>query len=201
VRTGLGRAAAQLGDGGEFAIHVKGLELPYHHPRAFRGLEIAYATLPRGASHNEEGVVFDRDDTRYRDWIRAIIDNMDLSGASSSMVYCQFLAGAVNADYTARLLTATTGVTYTPQDLKRVGERTWYLRRAFNLRLGVGLKADELPGRVVEQIKAGHASLHDFGRALKEFHAQRELDVRGVPSARKLSSLELDELVGLLDAK
>jgi aldehyde:ferredoxin oxidoreductase len=195
------RAAAQLGDGGEFAIHVKGLELPYHHPRAFRGLEIAYATLPRGASHNEEGVVFDRDDTRYRDWIRAIIDNMDLSGASSSMVYCQFLAGAVNADYTARLLTATTGVTYTPQDLKRVGERTWYLRRAFNLRLGVGLKADELPGRVVEQIKAGHASLHDFGRALKEFHAQRELDVRGVPSARKLSSLELDELVGLLDAK
>jgi aldehyde:ferredoxin oxidoreductase len=195
------RAASQLGDGGEFAIHVKGLELPFHHPRAFRGLEIAYATLPRGASHNEEGVVFDRDDTRYPDWIGAIINSMDLAGASGSMVYCQFLAGAVNAAYTARLLTATTGVTYTPEDLNRVGERTWYLRRAFNLRLGVGLEADELPRRVVKQIEAGHASLSDFDRALKEFHAQRELDERGVPSAQKLASLGLHELIEFFDAK
>jgi aldehyde:ferredoxin oxidoreductase len=198
---GTRRAAAQLGGGDEYAIHVKGLELPFHHPRALRGLEIAYATLPRGASHNEEGAVLDSDDTTYEDWIGQIIESMDLSGANSSMVYCQFLAGALNAEYTARLLTATTGVTYTPEDLKQVGERTWYLRRAFNLRLGVGLEADELPGRVVKQIKAGHASLHDFGRALKEFHAQRELDARGVPSARKLFSLGLDELVSLLDAK
>jgi aldehyde:ferredoxin oxidoreductase len=195
------RAAAQLGDRGEFAIHVKGLELPFHHPRAFRGLEIAYATLPRGASHNEEGVVFDRDDTRYRDWIGAIINSMDLSGANSSMVYCQFLAGAVSADYTVRLLAATTGVTFTPEDLKQVGERTWYLRRAFNLRLGVGLEADELPSRVVKQIESGHASLSDFERALKEFHAQRELDERGVPSAQKLAALGLDELVEPFGAK
>jgi aldehyde:ferredoxin oxidoreductase len=198
---GTRRAAAQIGDGDEFAIQVKGLELPFHHPRALRGLEIAYATLPRGASHNEEGAVLDSDETTYEDWISQIIESMDLSGANSSMVYCQFLAGALNAGYTARLLTATTGVAYTPEDLKRIGERTWYLRRAFNLRLGVGLEADELPRRVVEQIKAGHASLHDFARALRKFHAQRKLDERGVPSVSKLLSLGLDELVGLLDAK
>jgi aldehyde:ferredoxin oxidoreductase len=189
------RAAAQIGGGEEFAIHVKGLELPFHHPRAMRGLEIAYATLPRGASHNEEGVVFERDDTTYQDWIGQIIKSMDLSGANSSMVYCQFLAGALSADYTARLLAATTGVTYTPEDLIRVGERTWYLRRAFNLRLGVGLEADGLPRRIVEQIKAGHASLPDFDRALKEFHRQRALDECGVPSPQKLASLGLDSLI------
>ena len=195
------RAAAQIGDGGEFAIHVKGLELPFHHPRAFRGLEIAYATLPRGASHNEEGVVFDTDGTSYEDWVGQIIESMDLSGANCSMIYCQFLAGAVDEDYTARLLTAVTGVTYTPRDLKRVGERTWYLRRAFNLRTGVGLEADALPRRVVEQIRAGHATLSDFDRALKEFHRQRALDERGVPSAHKLASLGLDDLIQLFDAK
>ncbi len=189
------RAAAQIGSGEEFAIHVKGLELPFHHPRAMRGLEIAYATLPRGASHNEDGVVFERDDTTYQDWIGQIIESMDLSGANSSMVYCQFLAGALNADYTARLLTATTGVTYTPEDLMLVGERTWYLRRAFNLRLGVGLEADGLPRRIVEQIKAGHVSLSKFDRALKEFHRQRALDECGMPSPQKLASLGLDNLI------
>lgn len=197
---GTRRAAAQIGAGEEFAIQVKGLELPFHHPRALRGLEIAYATLPRGATHNEEGAVPDFEGTTYQDWISQIIENMDLSGANSSLVYCQFLAGALNAEYTASLLAATTGVTYTPEDLKRVGERTWYLRRAFNLRLGVGLEADELPRRVVKQIEAGHASLHDFDRALREFHVQRELDERGVPSAHKLISVGLDELVELFDA-
>jgi aldehyde:ferredoxin oxidoreductase len=195
------RAAEQVAGGEEFAVHVKGLELPFHHPRAMRGLEIAYATLPRGASHNEEGVVFERDDTTYDAWIRAIIESMDLSGANSSMVYCQFLAGALSGDYTARLLTAVTGVPYTPADLRRAGERTWYLRRAFNLRLGAGLEADRLPDRVVKQIRAGHATLSDFDRALQEFHKQRELDARGVPSARKLKSIGLEGLIELLDAR
>jgi len=199
---GTRRAAAQIGGGAEFAIEVKGLELPFHHPRAMRGLEIAYATLPRGASHNEEGAVWERADTTYEAWVREIIANMDLAGANSSMVYCQFLAGALNADYTARLLTAVTGVPYTPEDLRRVGERTWYLRRACNLRLGVGPEADRLPRRIIEQIQASkNAMLSDFDRALREYHKQRELDERGVPSAQKLESLELSELIEPLGAK
>ncbi len=196
------RAAAQVGGGSELAMEVKGLELPFHHPRVLRGLEIAYATLPRGASHNEEGTARDRDDMGYKGWVREIISHMDLSGANSSMVYCQFLAGALDAEYTARLLLATTGVSYTPEGLRRVGERTWYLRRAFNLRLGVGLEADRLPRRVVEQIRAHEdATLTDFDRALETFHRQRELDERGVPAAQKLISLGLGQLVEPLDAR
>ncbi|HZQ07336.1 MAG TPA: aldehyde ferredoxin oxidoreductase family protein, partial [Anaerolineae bacterium] len=184
------RAAEQIGGGAEFAIQVKGLELPFHHPRALRGLEIAYATLPRGASHNEEGAVNDHDHS-YESWIGDIIHAMDLSGANSSMVYCQFLAGALNEDYTAQLLTAATGVTYSPEDLQRVGERTWYLRRAFNARLGVGREADGLPRRVVEQIQASGAPLADFDRALNEFFRQRELDESGTPSPSTLQAFGL----------
>jgi aldehyde:ferredoxin oxidoreductase len=199
---GTRHAAAQIGGGDDFAIEVKGLELPFHHPRAVRGLEIAYATLPRGASHNEGGGVSDRDSKTYEAWVREIIADMDLSGANSSMVYCQFLAGALNADYTARLLMAVTGVMYTPEDLHWVGERTWYLRRAFNLRIGVGLEADRLPRRVIEQIQASkNAALSDFDRALGEYHKQRELDEGGIPSAQKLELLELSELIEPLGAK
>ena len=193
------RAAATAG-GDDFAIHVKGLELPFHHPRALRGLEIAYATLPRGASHNENGSVVDWHDT-YEAWVGEIIADMDLSGANTSMVYCQFLAGALNAEYTARLLTAVTGVPYTTEALRRAGERTWYLRRAFNLRLEVGLVEDRLPRRVLAQIAASQPALGDFDRALTEFHRLRELDERGVPSAQKLTTLGLEQLIALLDAR
>ncbi|MCJ7626671.1 MAG: hypothetical protein MUO76_24530, partial [Anaerolineaceae bacterium] len=87
------RAAEIIAGGSDFAIQVKGLELPYHHPKAFRGIEIAYATLPRGASHNEEGVAWDQEDSTYEGWVAESIANMNLSGASNSMVYCQFLSG------------------------------------------------------------------------------------------------------------
>ena len=194
------RAAEAIGGGAEFAIHVKGLELPFHHPRALRGLEIAYATLPRGASHNENGSIMDWHDT-YEAWVSNIIAEMDLSGANTSMVYCQFLAGALNADYTARLLTAVTGVPYTPDMVRLAGERTWYLRRAFNLRLGVGLDEDRLPNRVLTQIAASQPALGDFDRALAEFHGLRELDERGVPSAQRLTTLGLVQLIALLDAR
>lgn len=192
-------AAKAIGGGLEFAIQVKGLELPFHHPRALRGLEVAYATLPRGASHNEEGVVWDWDDSTYETWVKEIIGNMDLSGASNSLVYCQFLAGALNAEYTARLLTAVTGEEYTTIDLVRAGERTWYLRRLFNLRLGTGLEADELPRRIVEQIKASPATLKEFDKALIEFYRQRELSADGMPSARKLEDVGLDNLIGMFE--
>jgi aldehyde:ferredoxin oxidoreductase len=208
-RTGLGallaqgsrRAAQAIGGGLEFAIQVKGLELSFHHPRALRGLEIAYATLPRGATHNEEGVAWDWEDTTYEQWVGESIRHMNLSAANSSIVYCQFLAGALNAGYTARLLSAVTGVTYTTEDLYRAGERTWYLRRAFNLRLGVDLEEDTLPKRIIEQIRMSKASLGDFAAALKEFHKQRELDERGVPSVSKLTDVGLPQLIKEFNAK
>ena len=92
---------------------------------------------------------------------------MNLSGVSNSMIYCQFLSGALNPDYTIRLLAAVTGVDYTLEDLTHAGERSWYLRRAVNLRYGVGLSADTLPKRILRQIKESHASLADFEKALK----------------------------------
>jgi len=49
------RAAAQRwGNGTEaFAIHVKGMEIPYHDPRAFVSMAVNYATANRGACHLE----------------------------------------------------------------------------------------------------------------------------------------------------
>ena len=58
-----------------------------------------------------------------------------------------------------------------------------------------------LPKRIRGQIEESHASLTDFDKALTEFHKQRHLDERGVPSARKLEEVNLGFLIDELDAK
>jgi aldehyde:ferredoxin oxidoreductase len=52
MQYGTRRAAQQLGPEAEkFVMHVKGLEPPYHDPRALSSLAVAYATMHRGACH------------------------------------------------------------------------------------------------------------------------------------------------------
>jgi len=189
------QAAQTMKAGADLTIQVKGLELPFHHPRAMRGLEIAYATIPRGATHNEEGTSWDDDDTTYPEWVRESIAGMNLSAANSSLVLCQFLAGALNVDYTAQLLSAVTGKSFSADRLVAAGERSWYLRRAINSKLGLDLSDDVLPTKIKKQIKESHATLYDTDKAIAEFHKQRGLDQRGLPTARKLKELELDFLV------
>ncbi len=51
---GVREAASRIGQGAEaFAIHVKGMEIPYHDPRAFVSMAVNYATASRGACHLE----------------------------------------------------------------------------------------------------------------------------------------------------
>jgi len=46
------RLAAKYG-AEDAALHVKGLEIPGHDPRAFAGMATVYAVAARGASHLE----------------------------------------------------------------------------------------------------------------------------------------------------
>lgn len=49
---GVRHAAEILGGGAEeFAVHTKGLEFPYHDPRAFIDMAASYATANRGGCH------------------------------------------------------------------------------------------------------------------------------------------------------
>ena len=53
---GTRRAAQQIGKGAEqYALEIKGLEVPAHDPRAHNFLALSYATANRGACHCEAG--------------------------------------------------------------------------------------------------------------------------------------------------
>ena len=50
-------AAETIGNGADqYAIHIKGQELPMHDPRAFHGLALSYATCVRGACHTNDPI-------------------------------------------------------------------------------------------------------------------------------------------------
>jgi len=51
IADGLEEYAATLG--ADFAMTIKGVEIPMHEPRGKQGLGISYATSPRGATHME----------------------------------------------------------------------------------------------------------------------------------------------------
>lgn len=194
---GSGSAAASrhIGRGSEaFAIHVKGLELGYHHPRVARGMEITYATNPRGAVHTESPDVFQHEKASYQEWVKQIARTADQSALPNAYVLCMFNCMPLGLPLMARLVSAITGELWDEDDLSRAAERGWYLKRIFNLHCGAGKEADTLPARIQEQIRATGIDHDDFRQALDLFHQYRQLDSKGIPAEEKLLELGLKGL-------
>ena len=73
--------------------------------------------------------------------------DIDMYAAIDSLVACKFsFFGATLEEY-AELLSATTGMEYTPQSLKQIGERIYLTERFYNCANGFAAKDDLLPER------------------------------------------------------
>jgi aldehyde:ferredoxin oxidoreductase len=184
---GAARATGKRSD--EYAIQVKGLELAMHHPRAMRGLDISYATGPRGASHNEGGSIRREGDVEEK--AREIQFSVNQAQINGSAVFCNFTVGPLDSAGYASVLTAVTGHPYDEEDLQRFGERIWHLRRAFNLRHAqVAGEKDTLPRRVLEQLPPEPA----FEDLLAAYYRVRGVDEDGVSRRETLEALGLEDV-------
>jgi aldehyde:ferredoxin oxidoreductase len=194
---GSGSAAASkvIGrDSESFAIHVKGLELGYHHPKVSRGMEITYATNPRGAVHTESPNMFQHENDSYQEWVKQIATTADQSTIPNAYVLCMFNCIPLGLPLMGRLVSAITGENWDEGSLTRAAERGWYLKRIFNLHCDTGCEADTLPVRIQEQIQAAGVDHDDFQQALELYHRYRQLDSKGIPSSEKLLELGLSDL-------
>jgi aldehyde:ferredoxin oxidoreductase len=115
---------------------------------------------------------------------------------------CAFLLDmalpATACQNTANLMEAVTGLTFTPDEVKKVGERVNNLAKAFNVREGFTRANDTLPERLMtEPLKAGASkgqliSREDLDKMLDEYYSLRGWDVKtGTPTRRKLIDLGL----------
>jgi len=209
---GVRAAARQLGPGAEAcAIHVKGMEIPYHDPRAFVSMAASYATAVRGACHLEGlsywlgyGVRFDvygwynpeeydPHDSAGKGQVAA--DFQDYMAVYNPLGICKFIAkGKVEPQHIADLVNAAAGWDWTAADLLQTGERLFNLKRLINLRLGITRADDTLPQRLLTEPRpSGGAAgvLPDLDTMLAEYYRVRGWTPEGVPSAARLEALGL----------
>jgi len=207
---GVRHAAERLGKEAEgFAMHVKGLELPAHDPRAYFSSAVSYATSNRGGCHLagmthviEDAVTVPEigiDETLPRfdneGKGRAAARMQDLMGVYDSLKICKFVTGTVTVSELAECHSAVTGMESTADSLLKAGERIFTIKRLFNLKCGVSRDQDTLPARILFHPRpSGSAAdrVPDLSKMLKDYFAARQWDENGIPLESTLKRLELD---------
>ncbi|HEY51924.1 MAG TPA: aldehyde ferredoxin oxidoreductase family protein [Caldilineae bacterium] len=210
---GVREAAHRIGQGAEdFAIHVKGLEVAYHDPRAFVSMAVNYATANRGGCHLESlsywnGYGITHPDLGYpeqldqhksgREQAKLAYDYQNLNSVFNPLGLCKFIikgkVGPVNA---SNLVNSALGWDWTPADLLAMGDKLFQLKRLINLRLGVTAAADTLPKRLLTESRpTGFAAgvLPDLDLMLPIYYQLRGWNTEGRPQPERL------RLLGLID--
>lgn len=196
------RLAEKCG-GGQYAMQVKGMELPAYDPRGLQGMGLGFATSNRGGCHLRAYMVgpealgvpkmVDRFSTGGKAGLT--ITQQNINAAIDSLIVCRFINLAVSEEYFARILSAVTGVDYQPQDLHLAGERIWNLERLYNLRAGLDSSFDSLPQRLLEEpIPDGpsRGRTVELKPMLAEYYRFRGWDESGVPLPKKIIELGLE---------
>ena len=203
---GVKRAAETLGVP-ELAVHVKGLEVPYHDPRAFSGMALVYATAPRGADHMS-GDMYHVDTGREvpelgitagdrweisEEKARVTARVMDYRAFTNSVILCHF--EDVTAQGLVALLNAVTGWDWTVEDVAQAGERIYTLKRLLNYRLGMTREDDQLPKMLQRPLTRGHSAgyVPDIDTLLTLYYRVRGWDENtGFPLPETLKRLGLE---------
>jgi len=199
---GVRLAAEQLGpEAQSFALHVKGMELPYHDPRGFVDSGLSYATASRGACHLESLGYWRGYGLEWPGWQEGAVDRFasDRAAVETTIAFqnlmsvfnplglCKFIVKAmIGPQQAVEIVNALTGWSWSADDLMRTGARIIDLKRMINLVLGVTADDDTLPHRVLTEPRpSGSAAgvLPDLDAMLPLYYELRGWDSRGVPSA------------------
>jgi aldehyde:ferredoxin oxidoreductase len=197
-------AVARKAGAPQYAMQVKGMELPGYDPRGAQGQGLAYATSNRGGCHLRGGYLIAREILGIPKKVHGtqvlgkgghVARAQDFGAVADSLSVCRFATFALSPEYWSRMVNAVTGWELEGEDLIRTGEKIVTLERILNQKMGVGPEMDILPPRftnepLTEGACAGEVvHLDDL---LKEYYAHRDWP-GGVPSEIKRKELGLDE--------
>jgi aldehyde:ferredoxin oxidoreductase len=201
--------AAKYG-GTEYAMQVKGLELPGYDPRGSWGMGIAYVTAPRGGCHMSAYPIAEEawgtlDPFTFEGKAHLVAEMQNAQFAKFSMGICDFWP--VSSETLGRLYGATYGGSWPAEKVDTMGERIFNLQRMFNIMAGFDRTEDTLPERFYKELlkegppKDKPMTREAFDRAMDEYYAFRGWDERGRPTPEKLRELGIEEeFVGAYEA-
>jgi aldehyde:ferredoxin oxidoreductase len=200
------KASKELAKGAsEYAMQVKGLEIPAWSPSAFKGMGLVYAIGDRGGDHLQAPmmrieqkswvlpgigpVVMDRSASESKGDVATVVQ--DVKAVIDSLVVC-LLPSELDLEEYSLMLSATLGTEIQPTDLLKIGERVINLSRLFNIREGISRKDDVLPRRFY-QLGKGEEEDQAFDAMVDQYYRARGWDKEGRPTMRKLVDLHLVE--------
>ena len=197
--------ARHFGKGsGEYAFHVKGLDMICGDPRGIKAFGLTYAIASRGGDHLRAEPFFElteRYDEAEKRWgVRDIADRLSDNGKAvlvehterqalltDCLTMCKNIGlsmDILDIDFASRLLTAGTGLKFTPEKvddaLKGVIDRD----RKMNIDFGVTAEQDTLPKRFThEPLKEGASKgqVVPIGRMVKEYYKAKGWSDQGIP--------------------
>jgi aldehyde:ferredoxin oxidoreductase len=211
---GVRLAAARIGKGAEScAMHVRGQEIPGHHPAASWHVTATYLTdatpgrhTQGSEAHHAAGLLPDFDAGSYRGRGRAHKVGACFQHALMCCGVCLFVNMAYpHKDMIAQFMQAVTGWDITTAELVQAGERIANIRQAFNQREKVDLTSYHLPERTYGKPPHREGPLAgvtvDKDIMVEEFLKEMDWDlVTGRPARKKLLALGLDDVAKILYA-
>jgi len=210
---GTKRVAEHIGNGAEeFAVHVKGQEVPMHDPRLKRGEALGYAVSPTGADHvhnihdtflypqlpksyNSLGVL---EAVPVEDFGPKKVRLYKIVGEwrtlNNFLVMCLFTPWSVVQK--VEIVRSVTGWNTTAFELMKVVERGNTLARIFNLREGFTEKDDWLPPRFFKPKTSGalnetSVNPEDLQKAKVLYYDMMGWTEQGVPKQSALEELDI----------
>ena len=203
-------ASQAVGQGsGDWAMHVKGLEMPGYEPRSLKTMALGLAVSTRGACHNRssayESDFSSRVDRLKADEMRGRItmEGEDYSAVLDSLIWCKFLRKAFDDLFreSAEIYEHVTGWPMTPEELRQAGERINNLKKLFNIREGWTREDDTLPPRVLHEtlpsgmVKGVGLSREELELMIAGYYRARGWAEDGLIPDGKLRELGLLEIV------
>ena len=203
------RAAKAVGSNSEdWAMQVKGLEMPGYEPRSLKTMALGLAVSTRGACHNRSSA-YEADFSALVD--RLSVDEVkgqitkqgeDFSSVLDSLIWCKFLRKAFQDFYTesAAIYEYVTGFNMDDKQLRLAGERINNLKKLFNIREGWTREDDTLPSRSLQEklptgiVKGEMLLKEDLDIMIASYYKARGWTKRGLIPRNKLEELELSNL-------
>ncbi len=220
------RKAAEIvgGESINYAMHVKGVEIPAQEPRAVKHFGLGHATSNRGADHlyalpciayphNKDearkylGLSYEElkelnDGVNPKYKALAVVFSEHLSAVSDALGICKFTTCETlvyDISEICEAIEASIGLQVSPPELLKIGERIVNLERLYLIKLGI-VNADQLPSRFIKEalkLPDGRESVIELDYMLREYYMLRNWDSSGIPSEDKLRELGIPELIKL----
>ncbi len=211
----------------DYLIAVKNLpQSDPHDVRYFKGFALGVAVASRGADHLRNrptlevfklpdevrakiyGRTNDPDPTGYKDKGLIIAWSDDIFAVGDCLGICRFVTRGFNSPHLlgyeefCDLISATTGIEYTPETLRAVGRRVLDTERLINADFGLTRADDTLPKRYFDdpmparQTKGHHIDREQFQNMLDDYYMERSWNNEGKVPAERIA--EIDNLITVI---